>query len=59
LEAKVLTQAASDYLEAIDHIPTGVKLYLERVGWDEYGELLEEFEGKRHVGHQRDAPGFP
>lgn len=44
-----MTQTATDYLEAIDHIPVGGKLYLERVGWDEYEELLEELEGKRHV----------
>ena len=44
-----MTQTATDYLEAIDHIPVGGKLYLEGVGWDEYEELLEELEGKRHV----------
>jgi Uma2 family endonuclease len=44
-----MTQAATDYLEAIDHLPVGGKLYLEDVSWDEYEELLEELEGKRHV----------
>lgn len=44
-----MTQIATDYLEAIDHLPVGGKLYLEDVGWDEYEELLEELEGKRHV----------
>jgi len=44
-----MTQTATDYLEAIDHLPVGGKLYLEDVGWDEYEELLEELEGKRHV----------
>lgn len=49
LEVKVMTQTATDYLEAIDHLPVGGKLYLEDVSWDEYEELLEELEGKRHV----------
>src|SRR5262245_8595487 len=44
-----MTQTATDYLEAIDHIPVGGKLYLEDVGWDDYEELLEALEGKRHV----------
>ncbi len=44
-----MTETATDYLEAIDHLPIGGKLYLEDVGWDEYEELLEELEGKRHV----------
>ncbi|MCI0524153.1 MAG: Uma2 family endonuclease, partial [Acidobacteria bacterium] len=44
-----MTQTATDYLEAIDHLPVGGKLYLEDVSWDEYEELLEELEGKRHV----------
>ncbi len=44
-----MTSTATDYLEAIDHLPVGGKLYLEDVSWDEYGELLEELEGKRHV----------
>jgi Uma2 family endonuclease len=44
-----MTSTATDYLEAIDHLPAGGKLYLEDVSWDEYEELLEELEGKRHV----------
>ncbi len=44
-----MTPTATDYLEAIDHLPAGGKLYLEDVSWDEYEELLEELEGKRHV----------
>jgi Uma2 family endonuclease len=44
-----MTQTATDYLDAIDHLPVGGKLYLEDVSWDEYEELLEELEGKRRV----------
>ncbi len=44
-----MTSTATDYPEAIDHLPAGGKLYLEDIGWDEYEELLEELEGKRHV----------
>jgi Uma2 family endonuclease len=44
-----MTSTATDYLEAIDHLPVGGKLFLSDVSWDEYEELLEELEGKRHV----------
>jgi len=44
-----MTPTATDYLEAIAHLPVGGKLYFEDVSWDEYEELLEELEGKRHV----------
>jgi Uma2 family endonuclease len=44
-----MTSTATDYLEAIDHLPVGGKLSLSDVSWDDYEELLEELEGKRHV----------
>jgi len=44
-----MTSTATDYLEAIDHLPIGGKLFLSDVSWDEYEELLEELDGKRHV----------
>jgi Uma2 family endonuclease len=31
-----------DYLEAIEHLPAGAMLRLERISWDEYEQLLEE-----------------
>ncbi len=44
-----MTSTATDYIEAIDHLPVGGKLYLSGVSWDEYEELLEEIDEKRHV----------
>jgi Uma2 family endonuclease len=44
-----MTSTTLDFLEAIDYLPVGGKLYLEDVSWDEYEELLEGLEGKRHV----------
>ncbi len=44
-----MTSTATDYLEAINHLPVGGTLYLSSVSWDEYEELLEEIDEKRHV----------
>lgn len=32
----------ADYLEAIEHLPEGAMLRLERITWNEYEQLLEE-----------------
>ncbi len=32
----------ADYLEAIEHLPDGAMLRLERITWNEYEQLLEE-----------------
>jgi Uma2 family endonuclease len=32
----------ADYLEAIEHLPAGATLHLQRVGWDEYEQFLAE-----------------
>jgi hypothetical protein len=42
-----MTQTATDYLDAIDHLPVGGKLYLEDVSWDEYepGKTVEVKKG--------------
>jgi Uma2 family endonuclease len=32
----------ADYLEAIEHLPEGAMLRLERITWNEYDQLLEE-----------------
>ncbi|MCI0664388.1 MAG: Uma2 family endonuclease [Acidobacteria bacterium] len=44
-----MTSTTLDLMEAIDHLPVGGKLQMSDVSWDEYDELLEELEGKRHV----------
>ncbi len=33
---------ASDYIEAVAHLPLGSKLFAENVTWDEYEQLLSE-----------------
>ncbi len=44
-----MTSTPLDLVEAIDHLPVGGKLLMSGISWDEYEELLEEIEGKRHV----------
>lgn len=34
----------ADYLEAIEHLPQGAMLRLERITWNEYEQLLEEID---------------
>ena len=35
----------ADYLEAIEHLPQGAMLRLERITWNEYEQMLEELIG--------------
>ena len=34
----------ADYLEAIEHLPEGAMLRLERISWNEYEQMLEEMD---------------
>ena len=36
----------TDYLEAIDHLPSGGTLLLRDIGWDEYEQLLDKLAGR-------------
>lgn len=42
-------EQTADYIEIIEHLPAGAVLRFQRVGWDEYEDLLNHF---------GDRPGF-
>jgi hypothetical protein len=43
-----MTTRASDYLDAIDHLPRGATLVFHDVPWEEYEEVLEGVQS-RHL----------
>lgn len=43
------TTERAEYLEAIEHLPSGAALGLPDVGWDEYEHLLSELAGRRDL----------
>src|SRR5260370_29195367 len=44
-----MSTRSTDFLEAVDHLPPGATLSRERVGWDEYLEILSDLQNVPNV----------
>lgn len=44
-----MSTRTADYLEAIEHLPEGATLVIQRVSWDDYEQLLRDVTDRPHL----------